>query len=166
MAVQTKVTDATAWQFCHSPEGVPCHLRQITVGCFPWRHGQRFGECPRGSMHIGKFRVPHSASTVKPSFTLSLPCTNLGQHQIPPDCASDLCPREIRQLVTSSPRVSACALCCNIATYRPFQFEFISCHIVWTAYNHNVIRSYRHHRKNFDLNSVPSFSKPSQTYLL
>ena len=62
IAVHTKVTDATAWPFCHtgSSEGVPCpsHLKQITVGCFPWWHGQRSGECPRASLHIKKCPTP------------------------------------------------------------------------------------------------------------
>ena len=55
--------------------------------------------------------------------------TPLAASAAAPNPASDLCPRKIRPLVTSSPRVSACALCCNIATYRQFQFEFISCDI-------------------------------------
>ena len=56
-----------------------------------------------------------------------------------PNPASDLCACEIRPLATSSPRVSACALCCNIATFR-LQFKVISCNMVWIAYNHNVIQ--------------------------
>ena len=35
----------------------------------------------------------------------------------------------------------------NIITHQQFQFQFISVHIVWTAYNYYVIRSYRHHQK-------------------
>ena len=66
--------------------------------------------------------------------------------------------REILPLATSSPRLSARVLCCNIVTYRQFQFEFISVHIVWAAYNHNAIRSYRQHRQKFRLDlSYPFF---------
>ena len=131
------------------PEGVPCHLKQIKVGCFPWWHGQQSGECPRGSMDIEK--IP------------SLPLCEHGQtvnlviHSFPvlykfrtaPNPASDLCPREILPLATSSPRLSACALCCNTAKYLQFQLlmDFIKFHIVWTAYNQNVIRSYKQHHR-------------------
>ena len=160
----TKGTDA--WPFCHSPEGVPCHLKLITVGCFPWLRGQRSGKYPRRSHAVPciskKNRVPHSASTAKPSsvsFTLSESFPVLYKCGTAPNPASYLCPREIHPLAISSPRVSACALCCNIATYRRFQFEFISCNMVWTAYNHNVvILSYRHHRQKFRLELSSQFS--------
>ena len=38
-----------------APEGVTCHLKQITVRCFPWQHGQRSSECLRASVHIENF---------------------------------------------------------------------------------------------------------------
>ena len=55
-----KITDATACPlkppFCYSAEleGIPYHLKQIIVGCSPWPHGQRSGECPRASLPIEK----------------------------------------------------------------------------------------------------------------
>ena len=55
IAAHTKVTDATSWPFYRSPEGIPCHLKQITVGYFPWGHGQQSCEWPCTSLHIEKF---------------------------------------------------------------------------------------------------------------
>ena len=62
-------------------------VSRITVGCFPWRHGQRSGESPRGSKHIEKF--PSSpfckhGQTSSVLFTLFRSSTNAGQHRISP----------------------------------------------------------------------------------
>ena len=84
--------DATAWPFCHSPEGVPCqsdHSRMFSLASAVFL-GCTVSDPVKAHVvpSISKnFRVPHSASTVKPSsvlFTLFRSSTNAGQHRISP----------------------------------------------------------------------------------
>ena len=44
ISVHTKATYAAAWTFCHSPKGVSCNLKQITVRYSLWWR-QQSGEC-------------------------------------------------------------------------------------------------------------------------
>ena len=87
------------------PEGVPCHLKQIKVGCFPWWHGQQSGECPRASLLIENF----------PTFPICEhgEMVRFIQHTflIVQNPACLLCPLEFLPLAKSLPPLSTCSLC-------------------------------------------------------